>query len=365
VLLNSAFLIASREGRNEIINDDIDAASKQISKDRLSDLIKEYEVVFPGIKLIIDIFKNRPAFDNYLSLEKFIDSRIENNSYDDIGASDFAILGTGKEVFFALYSIGFVGLREPTSGKLIFCHDGSPATPSQLDKNQVTCIHPCYWKALDITEQTMEEAVLNDIYDEYEIKNNPEVQDQRTRRIGQLVSILPCMKIGQEESSKFEDWVFQTVRILFSGNLSNPEQKPNLNAIQRRDIVATNQGTSSFWSRIINDYNSRQIIFECKNYEDMTLEDYRQALSYTSGVYGKFIILVNRSQNEGLTSKERGWVKEFYDKHDVLIFTVPANTLLRCVRKIRNAKRHDYTDETLNKRLDTYERSYLSLRHFK
>lgn len=365
VLLNNAFVNATREGRQEIIDHDIDVTSKQISKDRLSDLIKEYEAVFPGIDLLINIFQGRPAFDKFSSLVTFIDNQIDINAYENVKSSDFALLGSGKEVFFALYSIGFLGLREPSSGKLIFCHDGSPANINELDGNQVTCIHPCYWKALDIREEAIEEAVLSEIYDDYQTRNNPDVQDIRMRRIGKLISDLPRMQLGANDSSKFEDWVFQVVRILFAGCLSNPELKPNKDAIQRRDIVATNTGNTSFWKRVIDDYGTRQITFEIKNYEETTIDDYRQVASYTSGRYGKFGIIVSRSKSEGLSQIEKGWLKTFYHEQKILIFSISADTLSRCVRKIRNANRFDYTDEALNKRLDTFERAYLSLRHSK
>ena len=48
VLLNRAAVRAAREGRNEIVEDDIEDTSRQISLDRLNDLLKEYEGYFQG-----------------------------------------------------------------------------------------------------------------------------------------------------------------------------------------------------------------------------------------------------------------------------------------------------------------------------
>ena len=68
--------------------------------------------------------------------------------------------------------------------------------------------------------------------------------------------------------------------------------KPNEGGILRRDIVATNLAKTFFWERILNDFQSRQIIFEVKNYEGLKPEDFQQVLSYATGEYGKFIIVV-------------------------------------------------------------------------
>jgi hypothetical protein len=129
-----------------------------------------------------------------------------------------------------------------------------------------------------------------------------------------------------------------------------------------REIVATNMAEGGFWKRVRQDYGTRQVIFEIKNYESPKLDDYRQVLSYTSGDYGRFAIIVHRSPNEGMGQTERGWIQEFWHNHQRLIFSLPASILVRCVSKLRNAKRFDYTENLLNKRLDIYVRSYLSIK---
>jgi hypothetical protein len=118
-----------------------------------------------------------------------------------------------------------------------------------------------------------------------------------------------------------------------------------------------------FWKRIKEDYNAGQVIFEVKNYESLKIEDFRQALSYTGDPYGCFVTIVNRNSNEGLSQTERSWVKEFWDRHNVLIFILTAPIISRCIGKLRSRQRFDYSENQLNKRLDTFLRSYLSLRH--
>lgn len=365
VLLNTAYVQTSRSGRKELVKDDIENASKQISKNRLADLQKEYDKVFPGLPLFVELFKGKPAFREYGIIVEELRFHIENTEFNEMSNSDFALLETGEDVFFTLYSVGFLGLENPATKNLQFCHDGSSADIDATKTDQKTCIHPCYWKALDIKTELIEENVLIELYDDNKTIGTDEIADIRTKKIGQLVSALPQMPEGREAAYKFEEWVFRTINILFSGQLSNPELKPNADAVQRRDIVATNMAISGFWRRIIEDYKSRQVVIEVKNYSKLKNDDFRQALSYSGDSYGKFVVIVNRNQNEGLSTTERGWVKEIWDKHNVLIFVIPAIILSRCIGKMRSRQRFDYAENQLSKRLDVFLRSYLSLRHIK
>ena len=363
VLLNQAFVVAARAGRQEIIEDDVQATSRQIAQDRLTDLVNEYSHVFPGIGIFIKSFKGRPAQIEYQHLVNFLGLMIEENPYSEEQASDLALLGSGTELFNALYSIGFLGLKDQTSSSFLFSHDGARSDLDAIKPDQMTIVHPCYWKALEISDKEIDQTVLVDINDDYKSHTNPEAMELRIRMLGQLVSELPDLPIGSEGASKFEEWVFRVVKMLFAGDLMNPELRPNKASVQRRDIVATNMAERGFWKRILEDYRARQLIFEIKNYEDMEPDDFRQVLSYSGKEYGKFVVMVNRAPNEALPQKERDWIKELYDRHDLLVFVLPVSILVRCVRKLRNPDRRDYADEVFSKRLDTILRSYVALQH--
>ena len=365
VLLNKAYLCAARSGRNEIIGEDIDLTSKQISKDRLADLLKEYETVFPGLDLFTKIFVGTNPFSQYSTLIGLLDTAIVNNSYIDTRAGDFEVLGSGKQLFHTLYSIGFIGLHDTATGATKFCHDGMPSDLADIIPAQNTVIHPCYWKALEAEEVDLPSEIFLEIYDDYEESGSFAAQEFRTRMLGQLVDALPRMPLGSDGSAEFEQWVLRAVKILFPGILTNPQLKPNDDAIQRRDIVATNMAPHGFWKRVFDDYGTRQVVFEVKNYEKLQRDDFRQCLSYGVGDYGNFIVVVHRAKTEGLSDIDRGWVKEIYDGHKKLIFVLPAIILARCIRKLRNPSRTDYSERTLNKRLDTFSRSYLALKHQK
>ena len=363
VLLNAAYQVAIRESRENIIEKDIEISARTISQDRLNDLSKEYETVLPGLKDFISPFYGHPASNKYSSIISILDDAYSNTDYSKPESIDFALFNSGKEIFSALYSIGFIGVMDNSIGGYVFCHDGSATGTQSISDEQLTIIHPCYWKALDVTDEMPDSEVVIQINDEYEVQGKNELQDARLRRLGSIIGELPKIPLGHEGSENFLLWVLNSIKILFAGKLSNIQMKPNEGGIQRRDIVATNLAKSFFWDRILNDFQSRQITFEVKNYEVLKPEDFRQVLSYSTGEYGKFVIIVTRNPNENPSDVEIGWIKSLWYDHQLRVMIVTAQAIARCLSKMRSQKKYDYTDDYLSKTMDNYVRSYLNLKH--
>jgi hypothetical protein len=202
--------------------------------------------------------------------------------------------------------------------------------------------------------------VLIQINDEYDEGKWNDLSDVRTQRLGAIVEDLSHLDTGHEGHVAFEKWVLQAAKILFPPAISNLQLKANPSATQQRDVVGTIMAQSGFWRRIREDYSTRQIIFECKNYEEMEPDDFRQVLSYLSGEYGRMAVVVTRTKSEVPSPRERAWVKTMWSEHNKMILILPAEILGRCLRKLRNPNRRDYTEDTLSKRMDTFVRSYLN-----
>ncbi len=135
---------------------------------------------------------------------------------------------------------------------------------------------------------------------------------------------------------------------------------PNADAVNRRDIIGTNLGQPPCWQRIREDYEVRQVIFECKNYSDLTQSDYRQMFSYLSGRYGRLGFFVTRSSSTALErDREIDWFRAMYNDHRVMIVKLTAKFLADILGKLRNPKKHYTPDQLLGTLLDTYERNYL------
>jgi len=360
VLLNDAFVNASREGRTEIIELDIEQSAHRISQHRVDDLLKEYDIVFPGLRTFVAAFRGGPAIRTFENATQALDEAGTAATDSNSAFRDFALFGSGRAVFFALYSVGFVGVLDPARNNYTFCHDGSASTLENVEAARLIAVHPCYWKALDLQAEVTQESVVIQINDDYDQGSWNDLTDVRTQRLGQIVEDLTRIEIGASGSADFERWVLQAVKILFWQFIGNVQLKPNPGATLQRDVVGTIKAERGFWRRIREDYGTRQMIFECKNYEELETDDFRQVLSYLSGEYGRFAIVVTRAAGENPSPAERAWVKTMHSDHQKLILILPAEILARCVRKLRNPNRRDYAEDALSKRMDTFVRSYLS-----
>ena len=225
-------------------------------------------------------------------------------SYSERASSDFALLETPTAIFDALYGVGFLGIKDAATGGYRFCHDGAPST-GDIAAGHETVIHPCYWKSLGSVEVTLPESVVIEVNDEYR-SSGTVIADFRVKQLGTVVSNLSAIPVGHEGQSDFETWVFRAVKLLYPGPLSNIELKPNGDAIQRRDVVATNVAQKGFWKRILDDYRSRQIVFEMKNFAEIGPEEFRQLSSYLTGEYGNFGVLVTRRHKQRGTGMGKG-----------------------------------------------------------
>jgi hypothetical protein len=373
VLLNSAYVLAVRQGRRQIIDEDVLSSSRGISAERLDDLLKEYDTVFPGLRLFVRVFDNQSAFNSYGEVIALLEGAIKTERYESPVAADFALFGSAQEAFLALYSVGFLGLKDAASDHYHFCHDGASANLLTIEEQRNVAVHPCYWRALNAEVAVGRESIVIEADDEAEepgvlpesAKRVAHVQDVRTKRLGQVLEELPKIEIGQAGYSAFEDWVLRAVKMLFAGKLANIQFKPNAGNVQQRDIVARNVAPTGFWRRVFEDYETRQVTVEVKNYVELGRDDFRQMLSYSSGPYGRFGLIVYRTESEGMTERERAWLQEMWHEHNRMVFALPISMVRRCVSKLRTVRKHDYTDATLSKRLDVFERSYVAIRHSK
>jgi hypothetical protein len=361
VLLNDAYVNAQKLGRSAIVGEDVERGALRISETRLDDLLKEYEQVLPGLKEFVTAFRGRPAQSNLGAVVTSLDQLIMDRESLGTTTGDFALFNSGAEIVNVLFSVGFLGVQDATTGRYTFCHDGSASTISPAETARKVTVHPCYWKALDLSGDAPPEEVMVQINDDYEVKSHREASDLRLKRLGQILGEVSRIPHGREGSDDFERWVHRAAVILFEGSLQNIQLKPNGEAVNRRDVVATNMAERGFWKRIYDDYKSRQVIFEIKNYEDITLEDVRQVLSYTSGEYGAFAVIVSRSRSEIPSETEKNWLRMMYADHKRVILLLPESVIARCLSKLRGGKRFDYAEDTLGKLMDALVRSHLSI----
>ena len=359
-LLNQAFFLAGKDGVQKISSNHIRQTSRQISRNRLIDLNKEYKGIFPSLSEFTAAFRDSNPEFSLEEVTSLLSQVIDSRSEDPIIQQDFDILGGPEAALDMLYSVGFIGISGPEEDRFVFCHDGRTRDREFLSTNKVL-IHPCYWIALNCTEKSIDPEQAEDIYDEYDIAVSSETPEIRRKKIEELVSELENIEEGKGGAQQFELWCVRAITICFAKGLENIELKPNQSATLRRDIVATNLGDGTAWQRILEDYQSRQVIFEVKNKRSLSSQDYQQVVTYLSGYYGKLAFFITRDTTENLLKgRDLDWFKELHASHGVFVIKLTANFFRKQLHKLRNPQKHDTVNNAINRLLDTYTRLYLS-----
>ena len=362
VLLNNAFLHARGQGRKEIVLEDIDHSSKSISENRLNDLHKEYDTIFPSLDLFTKSFSGLSPYLSYEDSAKKIQPFLDSDTHAAKKQRDMVIFESPLQVIQRLYSVGFIGIKEKESNSYIFCHDGR-APNQEITESSHFLIHPCYWLALNVSELSLKPEESEEIYDEYDIEISSISEEQRKKRIGTLLTEFNQIPLGTKGAYDFEEWCLKAIKIIFAGSLCNIEHHPNKNGLQQRDIVATNLAIEPVWKRIYNDYKSRQIVFEIKNFVELGAPEYRQLNSYLSGLHGNIGFIICRDKEDNLKSgKDLRWAQELYFEHQKVIIKLSGKFLTKHLSKQRSPQRQHMENKAINKLLDRYIRQYLIIK---
>lgn len=316
-LLNRTHLVAQNQGRDQIVENDLEAAAKGISQNRLQDLCKEYRDVLPGVESQIAAFSGRPAISTLGELTSWL-GQLESADGRELVAA---------RVVQSLYGIGFLGF-EQTQGGFQFCHDGSDPALSVMPAGTRVAVHPCYLRALDVELPPGEvlDVLLRDT--SYEFGEDTQATRQMhqmllDRVLSHLQQQLPQIREGNPGQHEFEKWCEQVIRSLFGRVLRNVELHPNKAAVERRDLVGSIEASGGPWRRISETHHAHTALFELKNYADLDPEDYRQLASYMGGSYGNVGFLIYRAKRQKPNNKERSHLQlhKGKGKHIVLLST--------------------------------------------
>ena len=165
---------------------------------------------------------------------------------------------------------------------------------------------------------------------------------------------------GASGAAALEEWCVKVIRICFAKSLRNVERQPVSTGTNRPDIVARNLGISEFWKRVLEDYHSRQVVFEVKNKDDFNGDDVRQLAAYLTNGAGSIGFLVTRGGSEDLQrGAELEQIRDAWTNHRKLILKTPCTLLSKLLGRLEQMNRHDKVDNFLNSLLDKYERCYI------
>ncbi|ACY54174.1 transposase [Vibrio alginolyticus] len=299
VLMLTSYAIdnAIKNGNNKVAPKDLTDASVRYSTSRLKDLGDEYAENFPNISLILEYFYGLGNQYTVNSIEDFIQKILVNESIAKY-CSDWLYKQTTPYRFIELlFGIGFIGIQRKNHVQYKESGKDLNAKPA-FDNNSIFEVHPTYHQALnlrnvlitDLSDGTIlkNEGILEDLPENFQL-------DDYKMILEDTLSKLKFLPKGHEGAKDFEDIVGKIIELCFFRSLNNvqPTERTN-DGSTIRDWVASNRASGGFWEMIRNKYGATQVVWECKNYDNLKSDDFHQIQYYLNDTFGRFGIIVFR-----------------------------------------------------------------------
>jgi len=292
----------------KIMFSDLEQASQRYSTSRLKDLGDEFAENFPNISVMLELFYGLGNQFSLIGIEDLIAKLLVNQKIKNHCASWFFDNTIPARFIELLYGIGFFGLKRGTI--TVFKEPGKETNAKlRIDSSTHVVVHPAYQPALNlrniliqrVSDETplKHEGILEDLPYNYRF-------DQYKAELKKTLEDLQTLPTGTENASDFEEVVGRTIKLCFYRSLTNIQSKVrSLDGAQIRDWIAANRASSGFWESIRTKYGSTQVVWECKNYVELSAADFHQVQNYLSDTFGKFGIIVFRGKE----------LKESYFRH--------------------------------------------------
>jgi hypothetical protein len=243
-----------------------------------------------------------------IGVEDFIAKLLVNEKIKKHCASWFFDYTTAPRLIELLYGIGFFGLKR--LNRLVFKEPGKD-TNAKLPIDSAThfLVHPTYQAALNLRNILIQrvsedvalkhEGILEDLPDNYRF-------DQYKEELKRTLEDLKTLPVGRAGACAFEEIVGKVVQLCFYRSLTNTQSRVRTHdGSQIRDWIASNRASDGFWEMVRHKYGATQIVWECKNYLDLSADDFHQVEYYFSETFGRFGLIAFRD-NE---------IKDSYFRH--------------------------------------------------
>jgi hypothetical protein len=324
--------------RDKVAIEDLQEARQKFSESRLKDLSDEYSENYPQIGLVLSRFYGLGQFWTLQGIDSFIKRLLVDNQTKDV-CKKWIFQYTAPERFLHLmYSIGFMGIGDKDSPQYRPLGAGTGSLPS-MDEMAHIVVHPSYVDALRLRN-----VVMNTLGDDFVLTNEGIVLDlpeginldTYSASLTRLESQLKDLPRGTTGANTFEDIVGEIITLSFYRSLSNVQDKVReVAGCVIRDWIASNTATHGFWEMVRLRYHSTQVVWECKNYDDLKAEDFQQVHYYMTKAIGYFVVIAFRGE---MSRHYFDHIKRINSEANGLVLLLTERDLLTFIRQARNGK---------------------------
>jgi hypothetical protein len=271
----------------------------RFSDSRLKDLGDEYAENYPQIQLVLARFYGLGKEFTVSGIEMFIQKLLVDEEVKQ-ACSRWLFNHTSPDRFMhLLYNIGFIGLKD---GDDVTYRSLGPrsSSPPPVTSNTHALIHPSYVDALGLQDaviHTLERTIeLRKAGLLVELPGSINLEEYR-QRLEQLLEDLKTLPFGDDSAADYERISGEIIKLCFFRALTNVEQRVRDNHGRViRDWIASNRATGGFWEMVRARYDATQVVWECKNYVDLSSDDFQQVAYYMTAEIGRFAILSFRGE---------------------------------------------------------------------
>ena len=93
---------------------------------------------------------------------------------------------------------------------------------------------------------------------------------------------------------------------------------------------------AGFWALVRQRYDATQVVWECKNYDDLGADDFHQVAYYLTKPFGRFGIIAFRGNDQNNRYAEH--VRRIAQEKDALVVLLGEGDLRALIRQARNGK---------------------------
>ncbi len=340
MIIYSSFAVESAQAaRHErILIEDLQNARRRFSESALKDLGDEYSENFPQIQLVLGRFHGLAREFTVPAIGAFIQKLLTDGQVTEFCKSWIFRYTAPHNFVELLYGIGFLGVKN--QDVVDFRSLGARSAPPPIEANSHVVVHPSYVEALDLQDKVI--GTLDDVTLQKEglLIDLPDAVDLRgyKDRLTQLLADIENTPTGDEYDRDYERIVGDIIGLCFFRVLCNVEpQVRDVDGRVIRDWVASNVASSGFWEMIRERYLASQVIWECKNYTELTAGDFHQTAYYMGNAIGHFSVVCFRGERSD-KSHYYQHIRRIASNHNGMVLLLTDKDLQVFVRQSLNGK---------------------------
>jgi hypothetical protein len=322
--------------RTKVAIEDIQETRRKFSESRLKDLGDEYAENYPQVQLVLSRFYGLGQFWLPSGIDAFVRKLLVDDEVKNLCKTWIFNYTAPDSFIHLLYAIGFVGVGDKDSPQYRSLGAGTGSLPAMTHGSYIV-IHPSYTDALNLHNVIIstladdvvltKEGILVDLPDGINLNTY-------TSSLTTLEQELKTLPKGKPDASRFEEIIGEVIKLCFFRSLTNVQPRVReVSGCCIRDWIAANHATHGFWEVVRLRYHATQIVWECKNYDDLSADDFHQASYYMSQSIGYFVVVVFRGE---VSKHNYDHIKRIATERNGLVLLLTEKDVLVFIRQARN-----------------------------